>query len=213
VTNLASSRDRYESEPLLESGLAADPIEQLRGWLDQAYAMPEIPEPNAMSLASAQRDGRVSARIVLLRGLDRRGLIFYTSYFSRKAQQIGENPRVAATFFWPQLHRQVRVEGTIAPISEDESDAYFASRPRGHQLSAWASEQSEGVERREILAERMAHFEGRFAGEEVPRPHSWGGYAIAPEYVEFWQGQPNRLHDRLAYLREGAAWAVQRLQP
>ena len=166
-----------------------------------------------MTLATASNDGRLSARIVLLRGLDARGLRFYTSYFSRKAEQMHENPRVAATFFWAPLHRQVRVEGTVTQLSDDESDAYFASRPRGHQLSAWASEQSAPLEHRGALAERIAHFDQRFEGDEVPRPHSWGGYVIAPDYVEFWQGQENRLHDRLVYERVNGGWTLRRLQP
>jgi pyridoxamine 5'-phosphate oxidase len=211
--SLETSRERYENAPLLEREMAADPIEQLRRWLDAAYADADVREANAMTLATASKDGRLSARIVLLRGLDGRGLRFYTSYFSRKAEQMRDNPRVAVTFFWAPLHRQVRVEGTVAQLSEDESDAYFASRPRGHQLSAWASEQSAALEHRESLAERMAHFDERFEGEEVPRPHSWGGYVIAPDYVEFWQGQANRLHDRLVYERIAGAWKLRRLQP
>jgi pyridoxamine 5'-phosphate oxidase len=211
--SLETSRERYENVPLLEREMAVDPIEQLRRWLDAAYADADVREPNAMTLATASKDGRLSARVVLLRGLDERGLRFYTSYFSRKAEQMNENPRVAAAFFWPSLHRQVRVEGTVALLSEDESDAYFASRPRSHQLSAWASEQSAPLEHRESLAERMAHFDERFEGDEVPRPHSWGGYVIAPDYVEFWQGQANRLHDRLVYERVHGAWTLRRIQP
>ncbi len=211
--NIHSSRDTYASAPLLEGEVAADPIEQLQRWLDEAYAVQEIREPNAMCLSTVDREGRVSSRMVLLRGLDGRGLTFYTSYFSRKAHAIEAHPRVAVAFYWPALHRQVRVEGTAAPLSEDESDAYFASRPRGHQLGAWASEQSERIEDRATLAERMAHFEERFEGDDVPRPHSWGGYLIAPTYLEFWQGQPNRLHDRLAYERDGRRWSIARLQP
>ena len=211
--SIENSREGYAGAPLLEEAMAANPIEQLRRWLDEAYADAQVREPNAMSLATVDAQGRVSARIVLLRGLDQRGLRFYTSYFSRKAAQLEANPRAAATLFWAPLHRQVRVEGTVAQLSEDESDAYFASRPRGHQLSAWASEQSAALERREILSERMSHFEERFAGEEVPRPHSWGGYVLAPAYVEFWQGQANRLHDRLVYERTLGVWRLHRLQP
>jgi pyridoxamine 5'-phosphate oxidase len=212
--SIESSRDSYTSPALEESALDRDPILVLRAWLDDAYACSELREPNAMTLATADARGRVSARVVLLRGLDGRGLQFYTSYFSRKAAQLEENPRAAATFFWAPLHRQVRIEGTVAQLSEDESDSYFASRPRGHQLSAWASEQSAFLERREILAERMAHFQERFAEHDVPRPHSWGGYVLAPDYLEFWQGQENRLHDRLAFERAGAAnWSLRRLQP
>jgi pyridoxamine 5'-phosphate oxidase len=211
--NLESNRASYKTEPLLEGGMLADPTAQLRVWLDAAAADARIEEANAMTLATADRDGSVSARIVLLRGLDARGLTFYTSYFSRKGDQLQQNPHAAATFFWPALHRQVRVEGTVTQLSEDESDAYFASRPRGHQLSAWASEQSASLEDRSTLAERMEHFAARFAEEEVPRPHSWGGYLLAPRYLEFWQGQPNRLHDRLIYERGGGSWTLKRLQP
>lgn len=211
--SLETSREQYENAPLLEGDMAVDPIEQLRLWLDAAYANPDVREANAMTLATASKNGRVSARVVLLRGLDGRGLRFYTSYFSRKAEQMAENPRVAVTFFWPPLQRQVRVEGVVTQLSEDESDAYFASRPRGHQLSAWASEQSAPLEHRESLTERMAHFDERFEGDEVPRPHSWGGFVVTPDHVEFWQGQVNRLHDRLVYERIAGAWNLRRLQP
>jgi pyridoxamine 5'-phosphate oxidase len=211
--SLETSRSSYESAPLLERAMAPSPVEQLARWLEDAYAATSIEEPNAMTLATAARDGRVSARIVLLRGLDTRGLRFYTSYFSSKGEQLLENPRAAAAFFWAPLHRQVRVEGTVTQLSEDESDVYFASRPRGHQLSAWASEQSASIEERETLAERMAHFDERFAGQVVPRPHSWGGYLLTPDYAEFWQGQKNRLHDRIVYERGGSAWTMHRLQP
>ena len=210
---IETSRDIYENVPLLERDLPIEPVELLRTWLEAAYEHPDVREPNAMTLATANDAGRVSARIVLLRGLDSRGLRFYTSYFSRKAEEIAQNPRVAVTLFWAPLHRQVRVEGIATQLSEDESDAYFASRPRGHQLSAWASEQSATLERREILAERVAHFDERFADDEVPRPHSWGGYVIAPDYFEFWQGQVNRLHDRIAFERASGAWTLRRLQP
>ena len=211
--NLESSRARYGSAELLESTAQHDPVEQLREWLELAYATPAIVEANAMCVATAGRDGTVSARMVLLRGLDERGLVFFTSYGSRKGQQIAENPHAAALFYWAPIHRQVRVEGTVRQLPEDESDAYFASRPRGHQLSAWASEQSETVEGRDVLDERLKHFEERFEGGDVPRPHSWGGYVITPERFEFWQGRENRMHDRLEYSREGRLWSISRLQP
>lgn len=204
-------RTSYERTELHEEQICPDPIEQLRRWLEDAVKA-DIPEPNAMSVCTSA-NGRPSSRIVLLRRLDAAGLVFYTSYFSRKGREIEENPSVAVLFYWPQLERQVRVEGTVQRIAEDESDAYFASRPRGHQLGAWASEQSEPVENRELLDQRMRDYEERFAGEEVPRPHSWGGYAIVPDRVEFWQGRPNRMHDRLEYVRSHGAWSVRRLQP
>jgi pyridoxamine 5'-phosphate oxidase len=211
--HLRSGRKRYEDREFLERGLPTNPVELLRSWLEDAYLQRDLLEPNAMCVATADAGGQPSARVVLLRGLDDRGLIFYTSYFSRKARQLDTNPRAAATFFWAPLHRQVRVEGRVSRLPDDESDAYFASRPRGHQLAAWASEQSEPIDDRATLEERMQHFDGRFEGEEVPRPHSWGGYLIAPDRFEFWQGRANRLHDRIEYGLDGSKWATHRLQP
>jgi pyridoxamine 5'-phosphate oxidase len=211
--SLEFSRKSYDVGVLDESMLGSDPLAALRRWVDEAYAAPSHGEPNAMCLATVGSDGAPSARIVLLRGLDERGLVFYTSYFSRKGRELDNNPRVAAVLYWPALHRQARVEGSISQLSEDESEAYFASRPRGNQLSAWASEQSEHIGDRETLDERMLHFDRRFEGEEVPRPHSWGGYLIAPVRIEFWQGRPNRMHDRLEFVRKDLAWTVRRLQP
>lgn len=210
--NFSSSRRSYEMSELLEEVVQRHPIAQLKLWLDDAYAL-EIPDPNAMCLATADAACQPSARIVLLRGLDERGLVFYTSYFSQKGREIETNPKGAALFYWPQSERQVRVEGTIDQISEDESDTYFATRPRGHQLGAWASEQSEPVETRAILDQRMDDFAKRFEGEEIPRPHSWGGYRLEPKRFEFWQGRPNRMHDRIEYRAEGRGWSIRRLQP
>ncbi|HEY1656540.1 MAG TPA: pyridoxamine 5'-phosphate oxidase [Candidatus Tumulicola sp.] len=189
-----------------------DPASLLRGWIADAAAA-GINEPSAMCLATVGPGSRPSARFVLLRGLDERGLRFYTSYFSRKGREIGENPAVAALFAWPPLERQARVEGSARALSEAESDAYFSARPRGHQLAAWASEQSEPLDSRITLEERFAHFDARFEGQPVPRPHSWGGYLIVPERFEFWQARPNRLHDRLEYVREDGVWRAGRLQP
>lgn len=195
-----------------ESTCASDPLAQLHLWLDEAYATPTIIEPNAMCVATVDAVGKPSARMVLLRGLDSRGLVFYTSYESRKGRELGDNGRIAATFYWGAFERQVRIEGSVTQLAQEESDAYFASRPRGHRLSAWASEQSEPIDSRATLDARMAHFDERFE-DDVPRPHSWGGYLIAPIRLEFWQGRPNRMHDRLEYTRTGRIWSIQRLQP
>jgi pyridoxamine 5'-phosphate oxidase len=196
----------------LEASLSDDPIVQLHRWLDDATAERLI-EPSAMCLATATRNGTPSSRMVLLRGLDARGLVFFTSYLSRKGRILSENPDVSLTFYWPQLHRQIHVHGRAAELAEDESDAYFAARPRGHQLAAWASEQSAPIESRDVLEDRLDHFDERFAEEEVPRPHSWGGYLVTPDRFEFWQSEPNRLHDRIEYTRAGTTWRKTRLQP
>jgi pyridoxamine 5'-phosphate oxidase len=189
-----------------------DPIALLAEWIDDAGG-PEALEAVAMCLATADAIGRPSARMVLLRGLDERGLRFFTSYLSQKGRELAENPRAAAVLYWPKLERQVRAEGDVTLLSDDESDAYFHARPRGHRIAAWASEQSEPLESHETLEERFAHFDQRFEGEEVPRPHSWGGYLLAPSRIEFWQGRPNRMHDRLLYTRSGNAWNATHLQP
>jgi pyridoxamine 5'-phosphate oxidase len=193
------------------SRLDPNPFVQLQRWIEDAAAS-GVDEPSRMCLATADAAGKPSARMVLLRGLDDRGLRFYTSYFSRKGRELSENPAVAAVLYWPALARQVRVEGTAAALSEEESDDYFASRPRGHRLAAWASEQSEPIDEREILEQRFAHFAERF-DDDVPRPHSWGGYLIAPDRFEFWQGRPNRMHDRFEYAFAGSRWRIRRLQP
>jgi pyridoxamine 5'-phosphate oxidase len=189
-----------------------DPVAFLRQWIDEAVAAKAV-EPTAMCIATSCPDGFPSARMVLMRGLDDRGLRFYTSYFSRKGRELSMHSRIACVFWWGALERQVRVEGSVTQLSEDESDAYFESRPRGHRLAAWASEQSEPVDSRATLEERYEHFDQRFEDDEVPRPHSWGGYLIAPDRFEFWQGRPNRLHDRAQYTREGSLWLTRRLSP
>lgn len=189
-----------------------DPIALLAEWIDEAGGVERI-EAIAMCLATADARGVPSARIVLLRGLDQRGLRFFTSYESRKGRELADNPRAAAVLYWPALQRQVRIEGGVSMLSEAESDDYFNARPRGHQLAAWASEQSEPVEAHAVLEERFAHFEQRFEGEEVPRPHSWGGYLLAPSRIEFWEGRPNRMHDRTVYAKAGNAWLTMHLQP
>jgi pyridoxamine 5'-phosphate oxidase len=192
--------------------LDPNPVAQLQRWIEDAGGEQRT-DAIAMCLATADRDARPSARIVLVRGLDDRGLRFYTSYFSRKGRELTENPYAAGVLYWPALDRQVRVEGSVGPLSEEESDAYFNARPRGHRLAAWACEQSEPIESREVLEQRFEHFEQRFEGQEVPRPHSWGGYLLTPSRFEFWLGRPNRMHDRLEYVRRDHLWEIGRLQP
>jgi pyridoxamine 5'-phosphate oxidase len=209
--DLLRLRRNYDATELSEESLASNPIAQLQRWLQDAHKAAVL-EPNAMCVCTAFEE-QPSARIVLLRGLDERGLVFFTSYFSRKGRELATNPCVAALFYWPLLERQVRIEGHVDQVPEDESDAYFASRPRGHQIGAWASEQSEPVESREILDQRMLDYSERFEGEDVPRPHSWGGYVIRPHRFEFWQGRPNRMHDRLEFVRRAGSWSIRRLQP
>ena len=209
--DLRSVRRHYRPGGLLEPTLDRDPTAQLRRWI--ADATGAAAEPNAMCLSTVSADGRPSSRMVLLRGLDERGLTFYTSYFSRKGYEIEANAWVCALLYWGELERQVRIEGTAERITDEESDAYFATRPRGHQLSAWASEQSETLENREVLEQRQKDYAARFEGANVPRPHSWGGYLIKPERFEFWQGRKDRMHDRLEYTQNAAGWAIRRLQP
>ncbi|MBV9333205.1 MAG: pyridoxamine 5'-phosphate oxidase [Candidatus Eremiobacteraeota bacterium] len=189
----------------------SEPFARLAEWIGDAGGMDSL-EAIAMCVATVNADARPSARIVLLRGLDERGLRFFTSYLSRKGRELAENPHAAAVLYWPGLHRQVRIEGDVAPLSEVESDDYFDARPRGHRIAAWASEQSEPLESYSLLEERYAHFDERFE-EAVPRPHSWGGYLLIPARIEFWQGRPNRLHERTLFTRDGTSWTKTLLQP
>lgn len=208
----ADLRRDYALTGLTEADAAADPFAQFAHWFDQALAA-GLPEPNAMTLATATSDGRPSARIVLLKGFDARGFVFFTNRHSRKGRELAANPRAALVFFWPELERQVRVEGNVAPTGDDESDAYFASRPLASRLGAWASPQSETIAGREALDRNVAALTARFGGN-VPRPPHWGGYRVVPEAVEFWQGRPSRLHDRLRYIRRpGDRWLCERLAP
>jgi len=197
---------------LKESDLDPDPIAQFRRWFAEARRA-GLYLPEAMAVATATPDGKPSVRMMLLKTVDRRGFVFFTNYGSRKAGEMEENPQAAVVVHWSELQRQVRIEGRLRRISQEESEAYFRTRPRGSQLGAWASAQSEVIPGREFLEKRMAEHEKSFAGREVPLPPFWGGYLLTPERLEFWQGRVNRLHDRLRYVRTGDAWKVERLSP
>jgi pyridoxamine 5'-phosphate oxidase len=206
-------RREYMRAELTEDAAAADPVRQLAAWLEEAAAA-GVTEPNAMTLATASADGVPSARMVLLKGVDDRGLVFYTNYGSRKGDELAANPRAALVLYWAPLERQVRVEGRVEKVSREESAAYFASRPRGSRLGALASPQSAVVAGRSVLEERLAELETAHPGEDVPLPDNWGGYLVVPEVVELWQGRPNRLHDRLRYRADGrGGWIRERLAP
>ncbi len=209
---LADLRKEYSLAGLVEKDLARDPFRQFEKWFQEAEAA-KLTEPNAMTLATVGKDGRPSARTVLLKGLDGRGFTFFSNYESRKGRELELNPHVSLVFPWIALERQVLVEGTVTKISREESDAYFHSRPRASQLGAWVSQQSAIISGRSVLEESMKALEKKYAGAEVPLPPHWGGWRVAPETVEFWQGRRSRLHDRLRYRRHQDGWTVERLAP
>lgn len=211
--SLAEHRKDYSMTGLLEKDLARDPFRQFEKWFQEAEAARAV-EPNAMTLATCTRDGRPSARTVLLKDVDGRGFVFYTNYESRKGRELGENTRATLVFPWLALERQVIVEGTVTRTSREESEAYFHSRPHASQLAAWASQQSSILVGRTVLEDAFKQVEKKYAGMPVPLPPHWGGFRLSPDLVEFWQGRRSRLHDRLRYRREkDGSWSVERLSP
>ena len=211
--SIADLRKEYTRDGLDETDVDRNPFVQFQSWFDQAVAA-QLPEPNAMTLATVDGAGRPSARIVLLKGFDEQGFVFYTNYHSRKGHNLTDNPAVALIFYWAELERQVRIEGDAHPVSAEESDAYFASRPRESQLGAVASNQSQVLQSRIELEERLQIVTETYQDLPILRPEHWGGYRVVPQLIEFWQGRPSRLHDRLCYRHsEDEGWVIERLSP
>jgi pyridoxamine 5'-phosphate oxidase len=210
--SLADLRREYCHARLDEREVDPDPVAQFRKWFDDAQRA-EIPEPTAMTLATATTDGVPSARVVLLKGADQQGFTFFTDYRSQKGRELEDNPRAALAFYWGELERQVRITGTVSRVAREESEAYFRTRPRGSRLGAWASEQSAVLPGRAALEARVREVAARHPDEDVPLPPHWGGYRLRPATIEFWQGRENRLHDRVRYVRQGDSWRIERLSP
>lgn len=210
--SISSIRTDYKQLTLNLQDLSPNPFTQFTLWWDQAIKS-EIEEVNAMTLATASSDGIPAARIVLLKGYDEQGFVFFTNYESAKAQQLLNNPRAALVFFWKELERQVRISGRVEKVSAAESDAYFHSRPEGSRIGAWASPQSKVIEGREVIEGNVVKYATAFEGKEIPRPGHWGGFRVVPEQIEFWQGRSNRLHDRFQYTSENGTWKIERLAP
>ncbi|TNE82376.1 MAG: pyridoxamine 5'-phosphate oxidase [Bacteroidetes bacterium] len=211
--DIAAIRREYQQRELTKAMVKQDPMQQFEAWFREAVES-EVEEVNAMAISTVSPSGQPSTRIVLLKGIDERGFSFFTNYHSKKGQMIAANNQVALTFFWPELERQVRIEGTAEKLSSEENDAYFASRPRGSQLGAWVSDQSEAIDSREDLEKRLVETEKTFENQDVFRPPHWGGYVVIPRLIEFWQGRESRLHDRIEYTRiEQGKWEHHRLMP
>ncbi len=210
--SIADIRKDYMLRSLMEEEVLSTPIDQFTIWWDEALAS-KIEEVNAMTLATSSSDGLPSARIVLLKGYTDEGFIFFTNYLSSKGKALEKNPNAALLFFWKELERQVRIEGTVEKISETESEDYFLSRPSGSRIGAWASPQSESIAGRHIIEANVEHYSKQFEGGHIPRPPHWGGYIVKPLSIEFWQGRSNRLHDRILYSKAGKVWKIKRLAP
>ncbi len=210
---IANLRKDYSLEGLSETEVNNNPFIQFKKWFEQALAA-QLPEPNAMTIATATPDGKPSARMVLLKDFDHRGFVFFTNYNSRKGQELAENPQAALVFWWAELERQVRISGRVEKVSENESDRYYYSRPASSRLGAWVSNQSEVIESREVLEKSWLDFRRQYENQEIPRPPHWGGLRVIPAEIEFWQGRPSRLHDRLLYTRlDNGIWKIERLSP
>ncbi|KYC39770.1 pyridoxine 5'-phosphate oxidase [Scytonema hofmannii PCC 7110] len=211
--NIADLRKDYTLQGLSETDVDPNPFIQFKRWFDQTIAA-QLVEPNAVTLATTTREGKPSARMVLLKGFDERGFVFFTNYNSQKGQELAENPQASLVFWWAELERQIRISGRVEKISDAESDEYFYSRPLNSRLGAWASNQSEAIESRAVLEQRIQELQAKYQNQDVPRPQHWGGLRVIPVEIEFWQGRPNRLHDRLRYTRiNDGSWKIERLSP
>jgi pyridoxamine 5'-phosphate oxidase len=210
--NIQNLRQDYSAAELAEADVDKSPVVQFGKWFKDALDA-QLHEPNVMTLATADLTGKPTARILLLKGFDEDGFVFFTNYASKKGEQLAENPQASMVFFWPELQRQVRIEGIVSKVSAEESTAYFHSRPAGSQIGAMASPQSTVIPNREVLEERVEELKAAYAEKEIPRPEHWGGYLLKPDHIEFWQGRPSRLHDRITYTSLNGVWTINRLAP